>query len=123
MERDGSRNAQLGSCPFLGQLVSLHWFCPLSWPRMGVHRRAWYSFGVRAHLFVLFGVLVLLSIGATSESSPSRRQMIRRQMEELQLTEPKKIYRIGVKIMPPMCFYDPTLPEDQRFSGVRFPPP
>lgn len=67
---------------------------------------------------LLVGLILLISTATTGASYVSRRQAIQRNIAEVHAGQPKH-YRIGVKQMPPMCFYDPSLPEDQQFSGVR----
>ena len=70
--------------------------------------------------FAMLGFLIaaLLIVGARANSI-SRRRAIGEQLAKHNL-EPGKEWRIGVKQMPPMCFYDGTLPTNERFSGVRY---
>jgi hypothetical protein len=70
-------------------------------------------------LLGMLGIIVLLAFAPQSEASTiSRRQAIRRSAVQANV-DLNKVYRIGVKNMPPMCFFDPSLPADERFSGVR----
>lgn len=92
-----------------------------SFPMGRIHPRRSPS-GAAFLLVVLVGLLMLACSSTANAGYVSRRHAIQRHVSEVHAGAPKH-YRIGVKQMPPMCFYDSSLPEDQQFSGVRGNPP
>lgn len=63
--------------------------------------------------------MVLCCVPGSQANFVSRRRAINERLMAQNLDQ-SKVWRIGVKNMPPMCFYDATLPDNERFSGVRF---